>query len=315
MMLSRTAESLFWLARYVERAENLARVVLAGHRMASQAGPLGGTGSEWGSTLLIAGCESTFLERHGECTPQRVISYLVSDPDSPASIVSCFENARRNARAVRPALTYDMWNALNETWLQVRALPPSTFSPDNLPDFLEWVRGRSLLFTGAYANTMLRQDAYYFTRLGSLLERADNTARILDVKYHVLLPSHDGVGGVLDYQQWRSILHSVSALRSYHWIFHDRLKPWLIAELLILRPEMPRSLRSCFDQITDTLDALAEIYGGERGECHRLAGRTHAQLRFGRIEDIFQQGLHEFLTDFIGMGVHLGNEISTFYLH
>lgn len=315
MMLSRTAESLYWLARYVERSENLARIVLAGHRMASQAAPLGGTGSEWRSTLLTAGCEGAFLEAHGDVTPERVISYLVSDPDSPFSILTCIENARQNARAVRPALTHDMWNALNESWLQARALPASTFSPDNLPEFLEWVRGRSLLFTGAYANTMLRQDAYYFTRLGSFLERADSTARILDVKYHVLLPANDGVGGVLDYQQWRSILHSVSALRSYHWIFHQRLKPWLIAELLILRPEMPRSLRSCFEQITLTLEALADIYGGERGECHRLAGHTHAQLRFGRIDDIFQRGLHEFLSEFLKTGVRLGDEIAAFYLH
>jgi uncharacterized alpha-E superfamily protein len=134
------------------------------------------------------------------------------------------------------------------------------------------------------------------------------------VKYYVLLPQDDGVGGALDYYQWQSILRSVSALRSYHWIYPERLQPWLIAELLILRPEMPRSLLSCFGEITRHLDLIAEAYGGKRGECHRLAGEIHAQLRFGRIEGIFQSGLHEFLAEFISRSVLLGTEISRLYL-
>ena len=151
---------------------------------------------------------------------------------------------------MRTALTADMWDALNETWLGLRELRPSARRVDDRCDFLDWVRERSQLFNGAYASTMLRNDAFYFTRLGTFIERADNTARILDVKYYVLLPQDEGVGGALDYYQWQSILRSVSALRAYHWVYHDRLKPWLIAELLMLRPEMPRSLLSCHDQIT-----------------------------------------------------------------
>jgi uncharacterized alpha-E superfamily protein len=215
---------------------------------------------------------------------------------------------------VRTALTVDMWDALNETWYQARTSARFAGPPANLPELLEWVKERSLLFNGAYSNTMLRNDAYYFTRLGTFIERADNTARILDVKYHVLLPRHEDVGGVLDYYHWQAILRSVSALRSYHWVYHDRLKPWQVAEFLILRPEMPRSLLACYEQIVRTLELLAEAYGGKRGECHRIAGELHARLRFGRIQDIFQSGLHEFLTEFIDRSVTLGNAISTLYL-
>ena len=309
-MLSRTADSLFWLARYVERAENVARIVAVANRMASVARSLGSAGNEWLSTLIATGCEPGFFAKYSEALGPEVIDYLVRDPDNPSSIVCCLETARRNARAVRTALTADMWDALNATWLGAR----DRARGDDVMDFLEWVRERSQLFSGAYGSTMLRNDAYYFTRLGTFIERADCTARILDVKYYVLLPQDEGIGGALDYYQWQSILRSVSALRSYHWIYHERLQPWLIAEFLILRPEMPRSLLSCFDQITRNLDLVAEAYGGKRGECHRLAGEMYAKLRYGRIESIFQAGLHEFLTDFIDRSSVLGSEISSLYL-
>jgi uncharacterized alpha-E superfamily protein len=313
-MLSRAADSLYWLARYLERAENIARIVSVGQRMSSVARSLGSGGNEWLSTLIATGCEPGFFAKYSEADQSSVIDYLVRDPDNPSSILSSIETARRNARAVRTALTTDMWDALNETWLDARNLQPDLTSSQGLLHFLDWVRERSLLFNGAYASTMLRNDAFYFTRLGTFIERADNTARILDVKYYVLLPQHEGVGGALDYYQWQSILRSVSALRAYHWVYHDRLKPWLIAELLLLRPEMPRSLMACHDQIGQYLGLIADAYGGKRGEVHRLAGALHAMLRYGRIQDIFQSGLHEFLADFINRSVQLGGEISRFYL-
>jgi uncharacterized alpha-E superfamily protein len=313
-MLSRTADSLYWLARYVERAENISRAVLVGHWMASMARSLGNPGNEWDSTLIACGCDVGYRAKHGEVTPNAVVDYLVRDPENPSSILSCIEIARRNGRAVRTALTVDMWNALNETWLKARPRLAATLAPEEVTEVLEWVKDRSQLFNGAYANTMLRNDAYYFTRLGTYLERADNTARILDVKYHVLLPRDEGVGGALDYYQWQAMLRSVSGLRSYHWVYHERLKPWLIAELLMLRPEMPRSLVRCYDEITRFLDLLADAYNGKRGECHRLAGEVHARLRYGRIQDVFQSGLHEFLEDFLTRTTKLGEEISALYL-
>jgi uncharacterized alpha-E superfamily protein len=315
-MLARTADSLYWLARYMERAENIARILQVGHRMASMSRSLGSDSNEWWSTLVTAGCAAGFREAHGtmEPTAKQAVHYLVRDPSNTSSIFTCFETARGNARAVRTAITVDMWEALNETWLGARGFVESDFQPDRVIAFLDWVKHRSLLFHGAYANTMLRSDAYYFTQLGTFMERADNTARILDVKYHVLLPADEPVGGALDYYQWQSILRSVSALRSYHWVYRDRLKPFQVAELLILRAEMPRSLRACYAQITRYLDLIAAHYQGRRGEPHRLAGEIDAKLRFGRIQDIFQDGLHEFLGEFIDDTGVLGRNIADFYL-
>jgi uncharacterized alpha-E superfamily protein len=313
-VLSRTADGLYWLARYMERAENIARILSAGQRMASITRSVGSESNEWGSTLVAAGCAEAYLAKHEKITPEGVLDFLVRDPDNPSSVLSCLETARRNARAVRTALTADMWETLNDTWLELSCFENLEGLGESTLRLLEWVKQRSLLFHGAYANTMLRNDAFYFTQLGTFLERADNTARILDVKYHVLLPGNESVGGPLDYCHWESILRAVSALRAYHWVYHERLAPWMIADLLILRPEMPRSLLACYAQITRYLELLAELNGGKRGECHRRAGEIHARLRYGRIDAIFQVGLHEFLTQIVDDGIRLGRDVGDFYL-
>jgi len=312
-MLSRTADSLFWLARYMERAENVARLLDVGLRMASLSSDPKTDASEWHSTIAAAGCEETFYAQHKEPNAASVIAHLVRDRENPSSILSCLATVRQNARAVRTALTTDMWEGVNSTWIEARALDERNFSIEQIRPLLEWVKERSQRFGGAVANTMLRSDAYWFVRLGTFVERADNTARILDVKYNVLLPRTEPVGGMLDYYQWTAILRSVSALRAYHWIYRDRLQPWHVAELLILRPEMPRSLVSALGELVRYLDLLGDAYGS-RGECHRLAGEMHAQLRYGRIERIFQEGLHEFLTEFIDSSLVLGTEIRRQYL-
>src|SRR5262245_46869912 len=184
--------------------------------MASLTRSLGTSSNEWQSTLLAAGCADAWSTRGEEISAQGVIDFLVRDAENPSSIVSCLETARRNARVVRTALTADMWETLNETSLELRAFELPLESSERLLAFLDWVKDRSLLFQGSYVNTMLRNDAFFFTQLGTWLERADDTARILDVKYHVLLPRSEGVGGPLDYGHWESILRAVSALRAYH---------------------------------------------------------------------------------------------------
>lgn len=311
-MLSRTADNLYWLARYVERAENMARLVDVGQRMASLSPAPAGVTSEWHSTVIAAGCEDSFYKAYSQPDAAAVIHHLVLDPDNSSSIWSCIATARQNARAVRTALTTDMWEAVNSTWLELQNARDE-FSIERLPRLLDWVKERSLLFNGAVTSTMLRQDGYWFNRLGTFVERSDNTARILDVKYHVLLPEYDSIGGTLDYYQWASTLRSVSAVRAYHWVYRGRVKPWLVAELLILRPEMPRSLITCFNEINIQLNMLASV-DGRKGECHRLAGRTQAQLTYAKIEDIFQTGLHQFLTDTIETTRVLGDEIAKHYL-
>ncbi len=310
-MLSRTAESLFWLARYTERAGNVARGLSVASRMAALSARLGDDGAEWRSLLTASGGDEDFYRKHDVATQERVVHWLVHDPDNPSSITQCLDAARRNARAVRTALTVDMWEALNDSWNRLRSLAPAATEGESLLEFLSWVRERVMLFNGAAADTMLREEAWRFIHLGTMLERADNTARLLDVKHHQLAPAAEGT---VDYAQWQSVLRSVSALRAYHWIYRDRLDPRRIAEMLILRPEMPRSLVACHGEVAATLEAIAAGQGGRRGECHRLAGELSARLRFGRIEAILEAGLHDFLTDMILRTAALGMEIERFYI-
>jgi uncharacterized alpha-E superfamily protein len=310
-MLSRTADSLYWLGRYLERAENLARILEVADRMALTPGAAG-RHNEWQSAIVISGAAARFDAGRTEATAAAVIGFLVGHPDNPSSIRACLLRARTNARSVRAALTRPMWESLNDAWLDLDARERLIAAGD-LRGFLDWVRERSMLFHGAMATTMVRDSAFDFLRLGTLIERADNTARLLDVKYHILLPRTEAVGGVVDYYQWAALLRGVSALGSYAYLYHDTIKPWLVAELLILRPEMPRSLSSCLAEITMLLDQLAEAHG-ERHEGHRLAEALHAQLRQERIEQVFRAGLHEYLTDFIDRCADLGREIGRAYL-
>lgn len=322
-MLSRTANALFWLARYAERAGNNARGLQGALRMAGVAP----AASEWMSLLIATGCDKGFAAARLPMTSESVVRYLAADPANPSSILSCIEAARRNARAVRTALTVDMWEAINETWSEARRQLPGALAPDALPGFLDWVRNRSLLFNGAYADTMLRTDSWRFVHLGTMLERADNTARLLDVKHHLLDPQvqvqvqgwqgqgqSQQQGGAVDYVQWQAVLRSVSALRAYHWVYHARLQPALIADLLILRPEFPRSILASFRRVAETLEAIAEANGGARGECHAIAAEVQAELRGATVEAILAGGLHRFLTHVIDRGVELGAAIDRFYM-
>jgi uncharacterized alpha-E superfamily protein len=311
-MLSSTAASMYWLGRYMERAGNNARGLQVALRMASLMGA-GQRDNAWRALLIASGCEPGFRAKGLPAGQAEVVRYLAADADNPSSIIACIEAARRNARSVRTALTVDMWEAVNETWSEARRSTEATFSPDNLPGFLDWVKQRTVLFNGAYADTMLRGEAWRFVRLGTMLERADNTARVLDVHHHALAGAEEG--GALAYLQWQAILRSVSALRAYHHVFRARLEPRRIAELLLLRPELPRSMVACYSRIEEALEGLAVAHGGARGECHRLAGEVHARLRFARIEDIMAGGLHDFLTRKIDRNIDLGREIEAFYLH
>lgn len=310
-MLSRTAESLFWMARYTERAGNVARGLSVTRRMAATARALGTEGAEWRSLLVASGCDPGFREKGAEPTQAAAVQYLVHEQDNPSSIRSCIEAARHNGRTVRTALTVDMWEVLNDTWNALRATPDGATEDERLPGFLGWVRERVMLFNGAANDTMLRDEAWRFVHLGTMLERADNTARLLDVKHGLLAPEADGA---VDYVQWQSILRSVSALRAYQWLFRDRLRPERIAELLILRPEMPRSLLACHAGVGTTLEAIAAGQGGRTGECHRLAGELTARLQFGRMDGILESGLHAFLTEMIEATSTLGQEIEAFYI-
>src|SRR5499426_2169152 len=312
-MLSRTADSIYWLTRYVERAEYLARILEATQRLTAL--PLAYTGStnEWESAVATAGCAAAFYKTFLDANEETVTDFLAFAPVNPSSIRNCFEIARGNARAVRTALTTEMWDAINGTWLELKRFGAGPTTREEFMRFLRWVQESSLRFDGSAYRTMLRNDAYWFSRLGVYIERADNTARILDVKYHLLLPAHEHVGGPLDYFQWAAILRSVSAHTAYHWVYRESLKPWLVADLLILRDEMPRSLASCYEAIVRNLDSIAGAYG-RQGPAQRQARGIRTRLQNSQMDGIFQRGLHEFIGEFIVENNRLGASITEQFL-
>ena len=309
-MLGRTAQSLYWMSRYIERAENIARLTEVGYRIALTPDIGSGHREDWRSTLIAASGLNAYLERHDAITPEHVQNFLLFDRENPSSVRSCLETARNNARAVRTALTREMWEALNSTFIEFTAVKPQDLVSGKLPEFLDWVRQRSALFRGALLGTLLRDEGYHFSQLGAFVERADNTARILDVKYYVLLPSNESVGGDLDAFQWETILRSVSAHRSYRHVYKDRYRPWNIAEFLILRPEMPRSLRFCYGWIERSLDGLSELLGVPTQSAHQ-SHRALDDLKGSSMDSIFQSGLHEFLSEFITRNNEISNQIAT----
>jgi uncharacterized alpha-E superfamily protein len=312
-MLARTADSLYWLARYVERAEYLARILDGTIRLTNLPLAYVGTSNEWKSAVATAGNVQMFEANYPEANEETVIHFLALSTENPSSIRNCFETARANARSVRTALTAEMWETINTAWIELQRFGNGPGTREEITRFLRWVQETSLRYDGSAYRTMLRNDSYWFTRLGLFIERADNTARILDVKYHLLLPSYEPVGGSLDYFQWAAILRSVSALTAYHWVYREKVQPWLIADLLILNEQMPRSLASCYQNLVRFLDSIAGAYG-RQGAAQRQARAIHTRLEASRMDEIFQHGLHEFIIEFIADNNSLGAAISQQYL-
>ncbi|HZV84132.1 MAG TPA: alpha-E domain-containing protein [Brevundimonas sp.] len=309
-MLSRTADSLYWTGRYIERADFLARILEATLRLAAI--PTRGDGDAetvWASALASAGAPRA-LGRSP--TEKSVREFLAFAPDNASSITACITRARTNARSVRTALTIELWEAINGAWNGLAEQGQPT-RRDDFARFLEWVKTVTLSVEGATSRTMLRNDGYYFLRLGAAIERADNTARLLDVKYHLLLPEGERVGGQLDYFQWTTLLREVSALTAYRWVYRDSVKPWLVADLLVLNRQMPRSLASCQASIVRYLERLANDYG-RRGPAQRLAAERMRAFDNSRMDDIFQSGLHEYIQAFLGENGRLGQAIHEQYL-
>ena len=312
-MLGRTASSLYWMARSIERAENMARLLEVGYRISLMPRATEGHRDEWRSTLISAACEQRYFEKHEDVTAARVVQHLLFDEENPSSVKSCWRTARNNGRAVRTALTRDVWESLNGSWNELVQVKPADITADRLPGFLDWVKQRAMLFRGAMLGTLLRNDTYYFSQAGCFIERADNTARILDVKYYILLPRPSDVGSEIDIQQWAQVLRSVSAHRSYRWHYPDsRYTPWNISKFLILEPEMPRSLVFSYQWINTALEGLSALYG-KRYECHAQAEAAYRRLLKGDMDAIFQNGLHEFLQDFMDGNNALSGSIARAY--
>lgn len=300
-MLSRQANNLYWMSRQIERAENTARLLDITYRMSLLPYRVVDTGQDWAEPwalpLIINGLASDYYESNpGPITSDKVLRYMVTDSTNPSSIYSLMRAARENGRSMRGLLTTEMYEDLNAMWLELRNRSETALSQGGINDFFEWIKTQSHQFRGVTVGTMLRDEAYQFIRLGTFMERADNTVRLLDVKYHTLLPSAEEVGGAVDYYQWSALLRSVSALSSYRRIYRDVITPKRVAELLILRDDLPRSLHACLNEIYEILSALCKR---ESMEPERLAGEMHAQLHFGRVEQIMEVGLHEYLMEFL----------------
>src|SRR4029078_483088 len=295
-LLCRTANELFWMARHIERAENTARLLDVTYRTSllpyAPHRPGLWWAEPWSVPLIASGLATTYYERYPQITAENVLRWMILDSGNTSSIYSCLRAARESARSVRGAITSEMYEDLNSAWLEMRGYDYARIETGGVSDFLDWVKMRSHLFRGVTFGTMLRDEAYHFIRLGTHIERGDNTARILDTKYHILLPSAADIGGAVDYYQWASRLQSLSGFESYRKIYSDLISPRRVAELLVLRDDMPRSLHSCLKLIKATL----EILGDERSkEILRQGGELHARLHFGRTEDIIEFGLHEYL--------------------
>ncbi len=315
-LLSRTAESLYWMGRYVERADFAARLLDAAQRFAALPAREAKDEADqaWASALTSAGVADAFRAAGGDPGDEAAVrDYIAFSPDNPSSILSCLTAVRANARSVRTALTVEVWESINGAWNELSKFEHARDDREAFVRFLDWLKTVTLTFDGAATRTMLRNDCYWFLRLGGQIERADNTARLLDVKYHLLLPASEKVGGSLDYFQWNTLLREVSAHTAYRWLYRANLQPWLIADMLILNRAMPRSLACCQETMVTFLDELAAAYG-RRGPSQRRAAATLRGLGVARIESVFQAGLHEFIQDFLAENNGLASDIAEQYL-
>ena len=310
-MLSRTADHLFWMARYMERAENTARMLDVNYQTSLLPQSADRAEQGWAGLLGISELTAAFGKKHDAVNAANVMQFMVRDSSNPSAILSCLEAARENARAVRGKLTTELWETTNQTWLEFnRLLQDDTFERDPAALF-EWVKFRSHLSRGVSVGTMLQDESLYFIRIGTFLERADNTARLLDVKFHDLAGDYFGAWAddeapEVDFYHWSAILRSVSAFEIYRKVYRNVIRPDKVAELVMLRPDMPRSLAACMNELVANLDLVANE---PSAETRRRAGRLRADLQFGRIDEILATGLHAFLTQFLDRVNAIGAEI------
>ncbi|MGE8320934.1 MAG: alpha-E domain-containing protein [Comamonas sp.] len=319
-MLSRTADHLFWMSRYTERAENTARMLNVSYETSMLPQSQEAATKAWESVLSISELLPAYYQRHAQITRDGVLHFMVRDETNPSSIVCCLQGARENARAVRGALTTEVWETQNSTWLVLlRYLREKRFENDP-GQFFEWVKHRSHVSRGVVQGTMLQDDAFNFVRLGTFLERADNTARLLDVRFHAITSEYHGGqmavpngrnAAPFDFYHWSAILRSVSAFEVYRKVYRNVITPARVAEMLILRRDMPRSLHASMGEVVQNLELVANKHSAET---QRQAGLLLSELRYGRIDEILETGLHAFLTRFLDRVNNLGAGISRDFL-
>ncbi|MBM3393148.1 MAG: alpha-E domain-containing protein [Betaproteobacteria bacterium] len=320
-MLSRTADHLFWMARYIERAENTARMLDANLQAVMLPQSTESIAGSWRALLGISELEPQYLASNAEFTPAAILEFMVWDEGNSSSIVSCLRAARENARAVRGTLTAEVWETLNATWLELRSRPGTSLRDRRPAELFEWVRFRSHQSRGVMFGTMLKDEAFHFARIGTFIERADNTARILDVKFFEHATANAaGVQGLdethddrlqREFYHWAAVLRSLSAFEIYRKVYKDIVTPARVAELLMLRADMPRSLLASMNEVALNLEAVRK---DSAMETERRAGLLRTELHYGRIDDILVQGLHAYLSGFLARVNDLAERISRDYL-
>jgi uncharacterized alpha-E superfamily protein len=315
-MLSRTADHLFWMSRYMERAENTARMLDINYQTSLLPQSDDRAEQGWSGLLGISELTWSFHQKHSTVTPAAVMDFMVRDAGNPSSIVSCLHAARENARAVRGTLTTELFETTNQTWLEFNRMVKGDALERDPSALFEWVKFRSHLSRGVSLGTMLQDESLHFIRIGTFLERADNTARLLDVKFHALAGDYFGTWAddsapEVDFYHWSAILRSVSGFEIYRKVYRNVIRPDKVAELLILRPDMPRSLAACMNEVVLNLNLVANE---QSTETRRRAGRLRSDLQFGRIDEILATGLHAYLTQFLDRVNDIGAGISRDFL-
>jgi len=312
MMLSRTADHLYWMSRWTERAENLARMLDAHYRHSLLPHTPGDVAREWKTTLSSLGVLEAYVDKFGDISPRTGFEFLGFERENRLSILSCLREARENARAVRGTITSEMWETLNATWLEARDLDVTTVIEQDIGNFLEWVKYRSHLTRGVTLGTMLRDEAYHFTRIGTFLECADGTGRMLLARTRPTTVTLLDDQMVPDLNGWTLLLRSLSAFEVYRKVYRDAVTPRRVAELLILRDDLPRSLHRCMSSV---YEHLREVANDSSTETERRAGEMNAQLRFGRLDDLIANGgLRGFLDSFRASARDLGDRVAQDFL-
>ena len=329
-MLSRTADCLYWMARYTERAENTARMLDVNHQTSLLPQPAEFLEQSWKKLLTISKLEESFLNQYDVVTRENVLDFMIYETNNPSSIVSCLFAARENARVIRGKITSEAWETQNTTWLELQRILEARNQADP-SRLLDWVKHRCHLFRGVMHGTMLKNEAFYFMNVGTLLERADNTARILETKYEgqvtpkvlsadqktkageaELVELIDGRDGdFFDFYHWAALLRSVSAFEIYRQIYSDQVTPKQVAQLLIFNKQMPRSLVSCVNEL---IPLISEMKNQQSKEIERLLGKLKASLDYSDIDEVFSQGLEEFIEEFLERINHIADEFSNAYL-
>jgi uncharacterized alpha-E superfamily protein len=315
-MLSRTADHLFWMARYMERAENTARMLDVNYQTSLLPQSADRAEQGWRGMLGISELTAAYELRHGAIDPRHVMDFMVRDETHPSSISACLRAARENARAVRGTITTELWETTNQTWLEFNRMLRQVGFERDPSAFFEWVKFRSHLSRGVTVGTMLQDESLHFIRIGTFLERADNTARLLDVKFHALNGDyfgrqHNNDAPEVDFYHWSALLRSVSGFEIYRRVYRNVIVPEKVAELLILRPDMPRSLASCMNGVVDNLRLVSNA---QSADTERRAGRLKSDLEFGRIDEVFATGIHAYLTHFLDRVNDIGAGISRDFL-